>query len=90
MVDQAGGVPPGLCRPSSPVLPTVAAPLFEDDDLGESRSLTDTASTDTDGSSLHTPTSPAVSRHSRPGPVDRLSPSSAYSAEDLATYVALS
>src|SRR5258706_877031 len=55
------------------------------------RSLADTASTDTDGSSIHTPASTPVGCHSlRPGPVDRLSTSSAYSPVDLATYVALS
>ncbi|KAI0049536.1 hypothetical protein FA95DRAFT_1571206 [Auriscalpium vulgare] len=66
MVDQAGGVPPDpqqygpLCQErgafSSPRTICGPSPYFDEEEA-DWRSLTDTISTDTDGSSLHTPVS---------------------------------
>jgi len=115
IVQESGGVEPSLLCTMPPrsrsltasdmsgsTLVSIAeAPLYDDDE-DDQRSLTDSTSTETDGSSVHTPVdSPTASlfghvpgTHSdmhRPKQSIPRSPSPAeFSPEDLATYTALS
>ncbi|KAI0315854.1 hypothetical protein OF83DRAFT_1084667 [Amylostereum chailletii] len=103
IVDRAGGELPSpfgypLSRhPSTPFSSSFAgaqrhrvlSPFY--DDAGSEYSLTDTLSTDTDGSSVHTPlTTPVgtVERHGRPNPSVSHLPVG-FTPEDLETYNAL-
>ncbi|THH16211.1 hypothetical protein EW146_g4390 [Bondarzewia mesenterica] len=104
LVQQAGGVVPDLRQYaqfsssqsllSSPAATLMPSPLDDDDEEGgELRSLADTNSTDTDGSSIHTPThTPLVHRTHRfdhACQVPRSPSPDMYSPEDLETYAAL-
>lgn len=102
IVQQAGGIVPDLRdyshfssddQLSSPAPTLMPPPLDDEDDDGDLRSLADTNSTDTDGSSVHTPTNTVAVRSHRPGydcNVPRSPSPQAFSCEDLEMYAALS